>query len=84
MIALGRTCSPQFVISITYEAALFEQRMAREPDTSRGSATTSTRCLRSLPQHRGAVDALMGDVDPETRFEFGLAVIVAGLVATAG
>jgi AcrR family transcriptional regulator len=84
VIALGSDLLAQYVVGSTYEAALFEDRMAREPEYFEQLGDY----FRALPADRfpntaALADALMGDDDPETRFEFGLSVLVAGLAAMA-
>jgi AcrR family transcriptional regulator len=84
VIALGSDVLAQYVVGSTYEAALFEDRMAREPEYFEQLGDY----FRALPADRfpntaALADALMADDDPETRFEFGLAVLVAGLAAMA-
>ena len=84
VIALGSDLLAQFVVGSTYEAALFQERMQREPEYFEQLGDY----FRALPADRfphtaALAEALMGDDDPDTRFEFGLAVLVAGLVAVA-
>ena len=84
VIALGSDLLAQFVVGSTYESALFQERMEREPEYfDRLGDYFKALPADRFPNTAALADALMGDDDPGTRFEFGLSVLVAGLAAVS-
>jgi AcrR family transcriptional regulator len=75
---------PQFITTSAYEYGLFQRRLVDEPEYFQ----KLSEYYRALPADRfpalaGMVDELMADDGPDTRFEFGLDVIMRGLAALA-
>ncbi|HWA65629.1 MAG TPA: TetR/AcrR family transcriptional regulator [Mycobacteriales bacterium] len=88
VIGYGADLLAAYVTSSAYEGSIWRSGVAATPEEGEAYHRELEAYLRSLPADRfptivSLVPALMGDVgdDADARFEFGLDVLVRGLVA---